>query len=382
MFGIVCSFRLLFLSNGSNLSYFCLPPSFPRASPGRFQSINFAFKLVLWATLVFFRYGSQLQIGTALLLCVGRLALHAQFEPYRASTNNVFDYVTLIITALFGLGAIMLQSLETSKNLSILKGDLKGSEAIRDSIKIVDMVLQIMVIAVLVVYVVFSLHSLFLRRSAIFSMIRGKFIDWEEIILQLRQLRENVRVFINEVIIRLYYQDANQVTFLSQGFFQSVRRCVGKRCPCLLRCAKRCCPTCCFKRRKRVRTKAALPASFSSDPRVTQSAVNVEMTSHETRGSDGNAEGGLAHTNPLYPQLQRVASSRGIASMPSTTQAAQDGVAAEEASQNLGAGERRARSDTLNPIFPGSLQMVELHGRSNSQMVLKRKMDRPRSVGI
>ena len=205
MFGIVCSFRLLFLSNGSNLSYFCLPPSFPRASPGRFQSINFAFKLVLWATLVFFRYGSQLQIGTALLLCVGRLALHAQFEPYRASTNNVFDYVTLIITALFGLGAIMLQSLETSKNLSILKGDLKGSEAIRDSIKIVDMVLQIMVIAVLVVYVVFSLHSLFLRRSAIFSMIRGKFIDWEEIILQFRQLRENVLVFINEVIIRLYY---------------------------------------------------------------------------------------------------------------------------------------------------------------------------------
>ena len=262
---------------------------------------------MLWATLVFFRYGSQLQIGTALLLCVGRLALHAQFEPYRASTNNVFDYVTLIITALFGLGAIMLQSLETSKNLSILKGDLKGSEAIRDSIKIVDMVLQIMVIAVLVVYVVFSLHSLFLRRSAIFSMIRGKFIDWEEIILQLRQLRENVRVFIiNEVIIRLYYQDANQVTFLSQGFFQSVRRCVGKRCPCLLRCAKRCCPTCCFKRRKRVRTKAALPASFSSDPRVTQSAVNVEMTSHETRGSDGNAEGGLAHTNPLYPQLTAI----------------------------------------------------------------------------
>ena len=229
----------------------------------------------------------------------------------------------------------MLQSLETSKNLSILKGDLKGSAAIRDSIKIVDMVLQVIVIAVLVVYVVFSLHSLFLRRSAIFSL------------------------------------------------FQTVRRCVGKRCSCLLRCAKRCCPTCCFDGRKRVRTKVALPASFSSDPRVTQSAVNVdEMTSRETRGSDGNTEGGLAHTNPLYPQLQRAASSRGIASMRSTTQAAQNGVVAEEASQSLGAGERLARSDTLNPVFPSSLQMVELHGRSKSQMVLKLKMERHSSVGI
>lgn len=61
------------------------------------------------ATLVFFSYGSQLQIGIALLLCVGRLALHAQFEPYRMTFDNVFDYVTLVITALFGLGGIMLQ---------------------------------------------------------------------------------------------------------------------------------------------------------------------------------------------------------------------------------------------------------------------------------
>ena len=56
-----------------------------------FDIVNFTFKLVLWATLVFFNYGSQLQIGTALLLCVGRLALHAQFEPYRMVTDNAFD---------------------------------------------------------------------------------------------------------------------------------------------------------------------------------------------------------------------------------------------------------------------------------------------------
>ena len=56
-----------------------------------FDIVNFTFKLVLWATLVFFNYGSQLQIGTALLLCVGRLALHAQFEPYRMVMDNAFD---------------------------------------------------------------------------------------------------------------------------------------------------------------------------------------------------------------------------------------------------------------------------------------------------
>ena len=110
-----------------------------------FDIINFTFKLVLWATLVFFSYGSQLQLGTALLLCVGRLALHAQFEPYRTAMNNVFDYVTLIITALFGLGGIMLQSLETSKNLAINKNDDVGIERSRTALGVVDLALNIMV---------------------------------------------------------------------------------------------------------------------------------------------------------------------------------------------------------------------------------------------
>ena len=145
------------------------------------------FKLVLWATLVFFPYGSQLQVGTALLLCVGRLALHAQFEPYRMMTDNAFDYVTLIITALFGLGGIMLQSMETYKTLAIYRGDDRGSEASKNSIYVVELVLHIMVVIVFVVFAAFWLQGLWLKRK------------------------------------KLYVK------------FQRVVQCVGKWCPCVLR---------------------------------------------------------------------------------------------------------------------------------------------------
>jgi hypothetical protein len=155
------------------------------------------FKMILWGTLVFFQYGSQLQVGTALLLCVGRLALHAQFEPYRMMTDNAFDYVTLIITALFGLGGIMLQSMETYKTLAIYRGDDRGSEASKNSIYVVELVLHIMVVIVFVVFAAFWLQGLWLKRKKLSAK------------------------------------------------FQRVVQCVGKRCPCVLRCARRCCPKRC-----------------------------------------------------------------------------------------------------------------------------------------
>ena len=133
------------------------PPFIPVFPPLRylyFQRISIMFKLVIWATLVFFSYGSQLQIGTALLLCVGRLALHAQFEPYRMTMDNAFDYVTLTITALFGLGGIMLQSMETFKNFAIYRGDERGSEASKSAISVVETALNIMVVAVFVAFAV------------------------------------------------------------------------------------------------------------------------------------------------------------------------------------------------------------------------------------
>ena len=49
------------------------------------------YKLALWATLVFFVYGSSLQSSAGLLLCLARLVLHSHLEPYRDPVDNLFD---------------------------------------------------------------------------------------------------------------------------------------------------------------------------------------------------------------------------------------------------------------------------------------------------
>ena len=49
------------------------------------------YKLALWATLVFFVYGSSLQSSAGLLLCSARLVLHSHLEPYRDPVDNLFD---------------------------------------------------------------------------------------------------------------------------------------------------------------------------------------------------------------------------------------------------------------------------------------------------
>ena len=128
-----------------------------------FDVINFFHKLILWATLVFFGYGSQLQVGTALLLCVTRLVVHARFEPYRERTDNWFDYITLIITALMGLSGLMLQYLETSKDFAVSKNDRAQVKSTMNSIHGVEVALNIAVLGVAVVFVAFLLHVAFGR---------------------------------------------------------------------------------------------------------------------------------------------------------------------------------------------------------------------------
>ena len=61
--------------------------------PNNGHSTSFAtdYKLALWATLVFFVYGSSLQSSAGLLLCSARLVLHSHLEPYRDPVDNLFD---------------------------------------------------------------------------------------------------------------------------------------------------------------------------------------------------------------------------------------------------------------------------------------------------
>ena len=295
-----------------------------------FDIINIMFKLVLYATLVFFNYGSQLQIGTALLLCVGRLALHAQFAPYREKFDNVFDYVTLVITALFGLGGIMLQSIDTFKNLAILKGDKRGTAASKISIHAVELVLNIMVATVFVVFTVFCLQSFWQKREMISSVL------------------------------------------------QSVMQRVVTRCPCFLRCMRRC-PACC----RRCNFSGRRHTRATTSPASTSPATDVEMMPCQTKGivgkargdspfsvgggggvEDSNDGGGLAFSNPLYPHMSQRANSEGgsrrerLERMRTTSATGRD------------------RRDTLNPTFPDSPEMVALTRHESNHTILKRRMSR------
>ena len=128
----------------------------------------------------------------------------------------------------------MLQSLETSKNLAIYKDDDEGSAAIKDSIAVVDLALQIMVIVVFVVFAVFWLHGLWLRRGEISSAI------------------------------------------------QSARRKVGTKCSCCLRCpcGRRCArPHCC---RRHV---SVPPTTASAMPSHAIHVGSVEMKSNPMRST-------------------------------------------------------------------------------------------------
>ena len=291
--------------------------------------------------------------------------------------DNVFDYVTLIITALFGLGGIMLQSMETFKNFAIYRGDERGSTASKSAIAVVGMALNIMVVAVFIIFAIFWLHSLWLKREQITAVLRR------------------------------------------------VAKIVGKRCPCVLRCARRFCPKrCCvgvLGDQKRVRATALRASSFSP-PATTPSTTGVEMTPCETKGSDdeddggasargssfavwgslqsasanngdieaGSEGGGLKHTNPLYPQYEpaggeaRAALRQGramiirAASTRAVSQVARD----EALDEETPVGEGRARRDTLNPAFSESKEMTELNSRDSRQMELRRKMSKKGSIEL
>ena len=112
-------------------------------------------KLFLWATLVFFKRGTQLQMGAATLLNVIRLVIHAHFEPYIDPNDNLFEYLTLIITSLTGLGGLLLQGLETSKDYAMSKSDEVGKRAAEEQIKGVMLFLDVGVYCIIVIFALF-----------------------------------------------------------------------------------------------------------------------------------------------------------------------------------------------------------------------------------
>ena len=130
------------------------------------------YKLALWATLVFFVYGSSLQSSAGLLLCSARLVLHSHFEPYRDPVDNLFDYLCLAITSLVGLGGLVLNSLEHEKNLAVIKSDKEWTRSAEGDINVVSEALNVLIIVVLVVFVVFGMHHLVATQPKVQALLR------------------------------------------------------------------------------------------------------------------------------------------------------------------------------------------------------------------
>eukprot|EP00947_MAST-08B_sp_MAST-8B-sp1_P002385 g2385.t1 len=88
-----------------------------------YESVIMFFKLGLWATLVFFKNGSQFQLATSALLCVLQLCAHARFEPYEDYAKNVLQYLGLFLIAFTSFSGLVLNYLKTSRELAIERGD-------------------------------------------------------------------------------------------------------------------------------------------------------------------------------------------------------------------------------------------------------------------
>ena len=88
-----------------------------------YESVIMFFKLGLWATLVFFKNGSQFQLATSALLCVLQLGAHARFEPYEDYAKNVLQYLGLFLIAFTSFSGLVLNYLKTSRELAIERGD-------------------------------------------------------------------------------------------------------------------------------------------------------------------------------------------------------------------------------------------------------------------
>ena len=64
-----------------------------------YESVNMGFKLVLWSTLVFFEYGSELQMSAALVVNVMQLCAHIFFLPFGGPKHvlmNVLQFGTFV----------------------------------------------------------------------------------------------------------------------------------------------------------------------------------------------------------------------------------------------------------------------------------------------
>ena len=89
-------------------------------------TLSQGFNLGLWSTLVFFKYGSEVQLAAALVINVMQLCVHVNVLPYcdkngpgEAALLNVMQTLTLVLTTYINFGALTINYLEVSKTLAL-----------------------------------------------------------------------------------------------------------------------------------------------------------------------------------------------------------------------------------------------------------------------
>eukprot|EP00947_MAST-08B_sp_MAST-8B-sp1_P000179 g179.t1 len=88
-----------------------------------FEAFQMLHKVALWGSLVFFGYGSQLQLLVAVSLCFVRLLVHARLQPYESFWLNILDYAVLTFVTCLGLSGLTLNYLDMAKSEAVLRRD-------------------------------------------------------------------------------------------------------------------------------------------------------------------------------------------------------------------------------------------------------------------
>jgi uncharacterized membrane protein YgcG len=108
-----------------------------------FESVTMLFKLLLWATLVFFDDGSQFQLATAALVGFCQVGVHAKFEPFVDPFKNWLQYVGLVLVALVSFSGLILNFLEVSKDYALVQDDQYNLKSLREQIAAFKMALAV-----------------------------------------------------------------------------------------------------------------------------------------------------------------------------------------------------------------------------------------------
>ena len=90
-----------------------------------------SFKLFLWAALVFFGYGSNQQLTTAMIVNVLQLGVCIHLKPMggeSAPLLNALEIATLVLTTYINFGALNINAALVSKELATLQG--RSSDAL------------------------------------------------------------------------------------------------------------------------------------------------------------------------------------------------------------------------------------------------------------